>query len=39
MNSLPTQQKRHFFLSLSLTFAVTAMVCVHRDIQNKDEFE
>ena len=35
MNSLLTQQKRHFFLSFSLSFAVTAMVCVNKDIQNK----
>lgn len=35
MNLLLTQQKRHFFLSLSLTFAVTAMGCVDGDIQNK----
>lgn len=35
MNLLLTQQKRHFFLSFSLTFAVTAMGCVDGDIQNK----
>lgn len=35
MNSLLTQQKRHFFLSLGLTFAVTVMVCVNGGIQKK----